>query len=58
MKPLQEIAEAPKDFPTSGIAINTRVRKLNFPPFMKDLFIGKFNKSVLSFAEVNSTTRR
>ena len=24
----------------------------NFPPFVKDLFVGKFNKSVLSFAEV------
>ena len=42
----------PKDFPTSGIAINTRVRKLNFPPFIKDLYSGVFNKSVLSFAEV------
>ena len=42
----------PKDFPTSGIAINTRVRKLNFPPFVKDLYCGEFNKSVLSFAEV------
>ena len=42
----------PKDFPTSGIAINTRVRKLNFPPFVKDLYCGVFNKSVLSFAEV------
>ena len=44
----------PKDFPTSGIAINTRVRKLNFPPFVKDLYCGVFNKSVLSFAEVLS----
>ena len=42
----------PTDFPTSGIAINTRVRKLNFPPFVKDLYCGVFNKSVLSFAEV------
>ena len=42
----------PKDFPTSGIAINTRVRKLNFPPFVKDLYCGVFNKSVLSYAEV------
>ena len=42
----------PRDFPTSGIAINTRVRKLNFPPFVKNLYCGEFNKSVLSFAEV------
>ena len=26
----------------------------NFPPFVKDLFVGKFNKSVLSYAEVLS----
>lgn len=47
----REVTEA-RDFPTTGIAINTRVKKLNFPPFMKDLFCGVFNKSVLSYAEV------
>lgn len=35
-----------------GVAINTRIRKLNLPPFLKDLFCGVFNKSVLSYAEV------
>jgi len=43
---------APKDTPASGVAINTRIKKLNFPPFVKDLFVGVFNKSVLSYAEV------
>ena len=47
----RELTES-RDFPTTGIAINTRVKKLNFPPFMKDLFCGVFNKSVLSYAEV------
>ena len=41
-----------KDTPTTGNAITTRVKKLDFPPFVKDLFIGKFNKSVLNYAEV------
>jgi len=41
-----------KQTPTSGIALKTRVRKLDFTPFIKDLFVGKFNKSILSFAEV------
>ena len=41
-----------KQTPTSGVAITSRVKKLNFPPFVKDLFCGKFNKSMLSFAEV------
>ena len=41
-----------KDTPTSGVATTTRVRKLDFGPFVKDLFIGKFNKSMLSYAEV------
>eukprot|EP00092_Neocalanus_flemingeri_P021089 GFUD01022850.1.p1 GENE.GFUD01022850.1~~GFUD01022850.1.p1 ORF type:complete len:674 (+),score=245.96 GFUD01022850.1:45-2024(+) len=30
----------------------SQVSPLNFPPFVKDLFVGKFNKSVLSYAEV------
>jgi hypothetical protein len=42
----------PKETPFQGVAINTRIRKLNFPPFVKDLFCGVFNKSVLSYAEV------
>ena len=41
-----------RDTPTSGTAITTRVKKLDFDPFVKDLFVGKFNKSVLSYAEV------
>eukprot|EP00092_Neocalanus_flemingeri_P016245 GFUD01017589.1.p1 GENE.GFUD01017589.1~~GFUD01017589.1.p1 ORF type:complete len:649 (-),score=211.71 GFUD01017589.1:158-2104(-) len=46
-----EVVEA-RDTPTSGTALTTRVRKLDFPPFVKDLFVGKFNKSILSYAEV------
>merc|ERR1719445_1448057 len=46
-----EIVDA-KQTPTSGVAITSRVKKLNFPPFVKDLFCGKFNKSMLSYAEV------
>ena len=46
-----EIVNA-KQTPTSGVAITSRVKKLNFPPFVKDLFCGKFNKSMLSYAEV------
>lgn len=38
--------------PTTGVATTERVKKLNFPPFVKDLFCGKFNKSMLSYAEV------
>lgn len=46
-----ELTDA-KDTPTTGVAINTRIRKLNFPPFVKDLFGGVFNKSIMSYAEV------
>ena len=61
----------PKQTPTSGVAITSRIKKLNFPPFVKvisfqrslpldgvsivflqDLFFGKFNKSLLNYAEV------
>eukprot|EP00090_Calanus_glacialis_P005150 TRINITY_DN13961_c0_g1_i1.p1 TRINITY_DN13961_c0_g1~~TRINITY_DN13961_c0_g1_i1.p1 ORF type:complete len:655 (-),score=202.54 TRINITY_DN13961_c0_g1_i1:41-2005(-) len=28
------------------------IAQQNFPPFVKDLFLGKFNKSILSYAEV------
>ena len=49
--PVYEIVTA-KQTPTSGVAITSRVKKLNFPPFVKDLFCGKFNKSMLSYAEV------
>eukprot|EP00090_Calanus_glacialis_P041415 TRINITY_DN7307_c0_g1_i4.p1 TRINITY_DN7307_c0_g1~~TRINITY_DN7307_c0_g1_i4.p1 ORF type:complete len:598 (+),score=219.67 TRINITY_DN7307_c0_g1_i4:49-1842(+) len=48
---VHEVVQA-KDTPTSGVATTTRVRKLDFGPFVKDLFIGKFNKSMLSYAEV------
>ena len=41
-----------KDTPTTGTAITTRLKKLDFDPFVKDLFVGKFNKSMLSYAEV------
>ena len=49
--PVYEIVTA-KQTPTSGVAITSRVKKLNFPPFVKDMFCGKFNKSMLSYAEV------
>jgi len=49
--PLYEIVTA-KQTPTSGVAITSKVKKLNFPPFIKDMFVGKFNKSMLSYAEV------
>ena len=41
-----------KETPTSGVAISSRVKMLNFPPFIKDLYKGVFNKSILSYAEV------
>jgi len=46
-----EVVDA-KETPTSGVAISDRIRKLDFPPFIKDVFCGVFNKSVLSYAEV------
>jgi len=46
-----EVVQA-KDTPTTGTAITTRLKKLDFDPFVKDLFVGKFNKSMLSYAEV------
>ena len=49
--PVYEVVTA-KQTPTSGVAITSRLKKLNFPPFVKDLFCGKFNKSMLSYAEV------
>ena len=61
----------PKQTPTTGVAITSRIKKLNFPPFIKvnsstvrrkevssssslfqDIFCGKFNKSMLNYAEV------
>jgi len=36
----------------SQSSTQSQVSHLDFPPFVKDLFLGKFNKSVLSFAEV------
>ena len=64
----------PKQTPTAGVAITSRLKKLNFPPFIKvkfvitstdreesravsrvlfqDIFCGKFNKSMLNYAEV------
>jgi len=46
-----EVVQA-RDTPTTGTAITTRIKKLDFDPFVKDLFVGKFNKSMLSYAEV------
>ena len=43
---------APKDTPTLGSPAEDKRVKLDFPPFMKDLFTGTFNKSILSYAEV------
>jgi len=51
-----EMVEA-RQTPTAGVAIQGRIKKLNFPPFVKDLFCGRFNKSVMSYAEVLSYER-
>ena len=41
-----------KTTPTIGSPTDNRLRDINFPPFVKDLFAGEFNRSVLSYAEV------
>jgi len=40
------------DTPTLGSPTEDLRVKLDFPPFVKELFISQFNKSVLSYAEV------
>ena len=42
----------PKDTPTLGSPTEDKRVKIDFPPFVKDLFSGTFNKSILSYAEV------
>jgi len=42
----------PKDTPTIGSPTDDKLKKINFPPFMKGVFAGDFNKSILSYAEV------
>jgi len=55
-RPVYEVVEA-RQTPTAGLAIQGRIKKLNFPPFVKDIFCGRFNKSVMSYAEVLSYER-
>ena len=38
--------------PTLGSPSENNLAKIEFPPFMKDIFIGTFNRSILSYAEV------
>ena len=45
-------ALSPKDTPTLGDPTNVKLTRIHFPPFVKDLFAGEFNKSILSYAEV------
>lgn len=42
----------PHDTPTIGDPTSVKLTRINFPPFVKDLFAGQFNQSVLSYAEV------
>ena len=42
----------PRDTPTLGDPTSVKLTKIQFPPFVKDLFAGEFNKSVMSYAEV------
>ena len=42
----------PKDTPTLGDPTNVKLARIHFPPFVKDMFAGEFNKSILSYAEV------
>jgi hypothetical protein len=41
-----------KDTPTLGDPTDVKLARMHFPPFVKDLFAGEFNKSILSYAEV------
>ena len=42
----------PRDTPTLGDPTDVKLSRIHFPPFVKDLFAGEFNKSILSYAEV------
>jgi len=44
----------PKETPAGSghLYMGSKVKKLNFPPFVKELYLGRFNKSILSYAEV------
>jgi len=37
---------------TENLNHSSYLRHQNIPPFTKDLFLGKFNKSILSYAEI------
>lgn len=41
-----------KTTPTIGSPTENKLKKIIFPPFVKDLFVGEFNKSILNYAEV------
>lgn len=38
--------------PASSVSTSTKVTYQNFPPFVKDFFLGRFNRKILSYAEV------
>ena len=38
--------------PVIGNPSDNKLKKIQFPPFVKDLFLGNFNKSILNYAEV------
>ena len=40
-----------------GSPTENRLKDINFPPFIKSLYCGEFNKSVLAYAEVVSFDR-
>lgn len=46
-----------KDTPASGSPTENKLKEINFPPFLKWLYGGDFNKSVLAYAEVISFDR-
>jgi acyl-CoA dehydrogenase family protein 9 len=46
-----------KDTPVIGSPTENRLKDINFPPFLKSLYCGEFNRSVLSYADVISYDR-
>lgn len=47
---VRELTE--QETPSLGSPSETNLNRIEFPPFIKDIFIGTFNKSILSYAEV------
>lgn len=57
--PMRSIVTAlrSQDTPTLGDPTDVKLTRIHFPPFVKDLFAGDFNPSILSYAEVLSYER-